>query len=85
MRRHARALKRELDERVEAALSQSALALAGVAFVAVAREGLETALFLISTTSADDGRERPHRRARRARRRLRPRLRRLPREAAGSR
>ena len=56
MRRHARALKRELDERVEAALSQSALALAGVAFVAVAREGLETALFLISTTSADDGR-----------------------------
>ncbi|HSJ73372.1 MAG TPA: FTR1 family protein, partial [Miltoncostaeaceae bacterium] len=56
MRRHARALKRELGERVEAALSASALALAGVAFVAVVREGLETALFLISTTSADDGR-----------------------------
>ncbi|HTI35531.1 MAG TPA: FTR1 family protein, partial [Miltoncostaea sp.] len=34
---------------------QSALALAFVAFLAVAREGLETALFLISTTSADDG------------------------------
>lgn len=55
MRRHARALKRELDERVEAALAQSALALAGVAFVAVAREGLETALFLISTTTGGDG------------------------------
>jgi high-affinity iron transporter len=56
MRRHARALKGELDERIEAALGQSALALAFVAFVAVAREGLETALFLISTTAADDGR-----------------------------
>jgi high-affinity iron transporter len=55
MRRHARALKGELDERIQAALGQSALALAGVAFLAVAREGLETALFLISTTSADDG------------------------------
>ena len=51
-----RALKGELDERIQAALGQSALALAGVAFLAVAREGLETALFLISTTSADDGR-----------------------------
>jgi high-affinity iron transporter len=57
MRRHARALKGELDERIQAALGQSALALAGVAFLAVAREGLETALFLISTTSADDGRD----------------------------
>jgi high-affinity iron transporter len=57
MRRHARALKGELDERIRAALGQSALALAGVAFLAVAREGLETALFLISTTSADDGRD----------------------------
>jgi high-affinity iron transporter len=56
MRRHARALRGELDQRVEAALGQSALALAFVAFVAVAREGLETALFLISTTSAGDGR-----------------------------
>jgi high-affinity iron transporter len=55
MRRHARALKGELDERIQAALGQSALALAGVAFVAVAREGLETALFLISTTSAETG------------------------------
>jgi high-affinity iron transporter len=56
MRRHARGLKGELDERIQVALGHSALALAGVAFVAVAREGLETALFLISTTSADDGR-----------------------------
>jgi high-affinity iron transporter len=57
MRRHARVLKRELDERVEAALAHSALALAGVAFVAVAREGLETALFLISTTTGGDARD----------------------------
>jgi high-affinity iron transporter len=55
MRRHARSLRRELEQQVEAALGQSALALAGVAFLAVAREGLETALFLISTTSADGG------------------------------
>ena len=55
MRRHARSLRSELQHQVEAALGHSALALAGVAFLAVAREGLETALFLISTTSADDG------------------------------
>ena len=47
MRRHARSLKRNLEGQVDAALSTSALALAGVAFAAVAREGLETALFLV--------------------------------------
>ncbi len=52
MRKHARTLRSELEGAVETAVGQSALALAGVAFVAVAREGLETALFLISSTGA---------------------------------
>ncbi len=52
MRRHARGMRAELEGRVEAALGTSALALAGVAFVAVAREGLETALFLIAGTGS---------------------------------
>ena len=54
MRAHARSLTSELEGRVEAALSQSALALAGVAFLSVAREGLETALFLVSSTGASE-------------------------------
>ena len=57
MRRHARSLKRNLEGQVDAALSTSALALAGVAFAAVAREGLETALFLVSSTTASGGGE----------------------------
>lgn len=55
MRGHARSLKADLEDRVQGAASQSALALAGVAFVAVAREGLETALFLVSSTTASSG------------------------------
>jgi high-affinity iron transporter len=55
MRSHARNLKGELEGRTRAAMAQSALALSVVAFVAVAREGLETALFLISGTTASDG------------------------------
>jgi high-affinity iron transporter len=55
MRRHARSLKGELEGRTTAAMEQSELALAVVAFVAVAREGLETALFLISGTTSSDG------------------------------
>jgi len=56
MRSHARALKGNLEGKAAQALAaQSGLALAAVAFVAVAREGLETALFLISTTANDDG------------------------------
>lgn len=51
MRRQARTIRAELEGRVQAALaSGSALALALVAFVGVSREGLETALFLFSST-----------------------------------
>ena len=53
MRKHSRSLKSDLEGQVDAAVGQSAMALAGVAFLAVAREGLETALFLISTTTGD--------------------------------
>jgi len=53
MRKHSRSLKSDLEGQVDAAIGQSAMALAGVAFLAVAREGLETALFLISTTTGD--------------------------------
>lgn len=57
MRGHARSLKGELEGEVQRAMNQSVIALALVAFVSVAREGLETALFLVSTTSASGGRE----------------------------
>ena len=51
MRRQARTIRAELEGRVQAALaSGSVLALALVAFVGVGREGLETALFLFSST-----------------------------------
>ena len=51
MRRQARSIRKELEGRVQAALATgSALALATVAFVGVAREGLETSLFLFSST-----------------------------------
>lgn len=53
MRRHSRSLRSELEGQVDAAIGHSAMALAAVAFLAVAREGLETALFLISTTTGD--------------------------------
>jgi high-affinity iron transporter len=56
MRKHSRALKGELEGRAGSALDAgSGFALAMVAFTAVAREGLETALFLISTTSDAEG------------------------------
>jgi high-affinity iron transporter len=55
MRKHARSLKGELEGRTLQALHESAFALGMVAFVAVAREGLETALFLISTTVNSSG------------------------------
>jgi high-affinity iron transporter len=51
MRKHARSLKGELEGKALQAMHESAFALGMVAFVAVAREGLETALFLISTTA----------------------------------
>jgi high-affinity iron transporter len=56
MRTHARALKGALEGKAAHALArQSGIALGAVAFFAVAREGLETALFLISTTASSDG------------------------------
>jgi high-affinity iron transporter len=52
MRRQGRALKGELEHGVDVALSNGgALALAGLAFVAVIREGVETVLFLIPILS----------------------------------
>jgi high-affinity iron transporter len=58
MRAHARSLKGELQSKAGHALAEgSGVALAMVAFTAVAREGLETALFLISTTAESDGGE----------------------------
>jgi high-affinity iron transporter len=56
MRTHARALKGELEGKAAAAIAaQSGVALGLVAGIAVLREGLETALFLISTTTNDGG------------------------------
>lgn len=46
MRRTARFLKTELHGKLDAALTMGALALVLTAFIAVAREGLETSLFL---------------------------------------
>ena len=49
MRRQGRALKGDLERGVESALAAgSSFALAGLAFVAVAREGLETVLYLFA-------------------------------------
>jgi len=52
MRRTARSLKSELHGRLDTALTLGPLALALTAFVAVGREGLETALFLWSAVSS---------------------------------
>lgn len=55
MRKNARYLKKGLEGRAGVAVMESsAFGLAMVAFLAVAREGLETALFLISATAEDD-------------------------------
>src|SRR5919109_1500966 len=51
MRRQARSIRKEIEGRVSIALAQgSAVGLAAIAFVGVLREGVETALFLFSTT-----------------------------------
>jgi high-affinity iron transporter len=55
MRRQARHMKGELQGKVDAAMAGGAVALAVMAFVAVGREGLETALFLWAAQSAGDG------------------------------
>ena len=52
MRRTARFLKTELHDRLSSALAIGSLALATTAFLAVGREGLETALFLWSAVQA---------------------------------
>jgi high-affinity iron transporter len=55
MRRQARGLKRELELQMEHALAQgSAFGLGLVAFVAVLREGVETALFLFGTVEGSN-------------------------------
>jgi high-affinity iron transporter len=56
MRRTARTLKGDLEGKVEGALGAGGTALVVVAFLSVAREGLETALFLwAATQSAGSG------------------------------
>ncbi|SEP13239.1 iron uptake transporter permease EfeU [Trujillonella endophytica] len=58
MRRTARKLKGELTGRLETALGLGALAVAGVAFLSVVREGLETTLlFYAAAQSADTNTE----------------------------
>ena len=52
MRRTARFLKTELQDKLAAALTVSSAALATTAFLAVGREGLETSFFLWSTIQA---------------------------------
>ena len=53
MRNHARGIAGDLHDKVDSAASHSKRALALVAFVAVAREGFETALFLVGAKVND--------------------------------
>ncbi|MGC0332363.1 high-affinity iron transporter [Streptomyces sp. SAI-170] len=60
MRRTARHLKAELHGKLDSALSTGTVALVVTAFLAVGREGLETALFVwTSVRAAGDGSPRP--------------------------
>ena len=53
MRRHARSLKRNLEDAASSALAEgTAWALVAMAFLAVMREGLETAVFLLAAFNA---------------------------------
>jgi high-affinity iron transporter len=57
MARHARTLKGDLESRAGAALEErSVLALVAMAFLAVLREGLETAVFLLAALQASSNR-----------------------------
>ncbi|MEO6713090.1 MAG: FTR1 family protein, partial [Mycobacteriales bacterium] len=57
MRRQAQAIRGELEERVDNALSrgESVFALAMVAFLAVLREGIEASLFLVAAATDTGG------------------------------
>lgn len=56
MAANGRLLKAHLEARTASALNTgSVIALVALAFTAVVREGLETALFLLSTTASSDG------------------------------
>ena len=56
MRRQGRAMKGELEQQVSTALRRgSTNAIVGLAFVAVLREGLETALFLLAIFQSNSG------------------------------
>ncbi|TDD68301.1 iron transporter [Actinomadura darangshiensis] len=55
MRKTARFMKAELEGKLEGALNVGPFALAAVAFLAVGREGLETALFLWTNISNSSG------------------------------
>lgn len=57
MRRQSRAIKGELEHRVDAALASDSVktAVLMVAFFAVLREGIETALFLIAAATSSTG------------------------------
>jgi high-affinity iron transporter len=61
MRKAARSIKGELQSQVETAMSsdRTGLALIGMAFLAVAREGLETVVFLLATFQQNLGWQAP--------------------------
>lgn len=59
MQRTARHLKAELQGRLDSALQMGSLALAATAFVAVGREGIETALFLWAAVQATGSTSQP--------------------------
>ena len=55
MARHAKALRSHLHGKVDQAMAGGAWTLAAIAFLAVIREGLETALFLFAGANASGG------------------------------
>ena len=55
MRRQAARIRSDIQEKVDSALAGGGMALAGLAFVMVLREGIETALFLFGAEKATGG------------------------------